>query len=88
MDPAIFYPEDPEKWEQAAFVKELCANCPVRMECIDYSVTSPYTEEGYWGMDPTDRIHLRQLYRSSVAGVEDVLWGVAEALVAADEPIV
>lgn len=84
MDPSIFYPEDPMVWAEAEQVRSLCAACPVRTECIDFSVTSRYQEEGWWGLPPADRKALRGLYRSSVKDYADALEEFSQELGSVD----
>ena len=45
MDTAIFYPTRGEPTEPA---KAICANCPVKAECLDYALTT-FQEHGVWG---------------------------------------
>jgi len=71
LPPAVFYPEDVSQWEHAGLVRDLCASCPVRTECIDYSVTSPYEESGWWGLPPEDREKLRKLYKRSINDITE-----------------
>lgn len=87
LDPAMFFPEDPEKWAEAAQVKAMCAACPVRTQCIDYSVTSPYQEEGYWGISQTDRERLRKTYKHNMDDFTDAIDVVASDLLKMDEVI-
>ena len=45
LDPAIFYPVSEE---DAAEAKAVCANCPVREPCLEYSITAR-EKQGVWG---------------------------------------
>lgn len=46
METDVFFPES---GEPTAAVIAVCAGCPVRSECLDYSMTLPYDTHGVWG---------------------------------------
>lgn len=43
----LFFPEDGHK-EQAARAKQVCAVCPVREDCLEYSLAL-FIRDGVWG---------------------------------------
>ncbi|MGD1012457.1 MAG: WhiB family transcriptional regulator [Acidimicrobiales bacterium] len=45
VDPDIFYPVSEEDSEEA---KAICASCPVRQACLEYSLAAR-EREGVWG---------------------------------------
>jgi len=45
VDPDIFYPVSDDDAEEA---KAICASCPVRQSCLEYSL-SAREREGVWG---------------------------------------
>lgn len=70
LDPDMFYPDEPTMWPEAELVKQLCDMCPVRTQCIDFSVTSKYEEQGWWGISPEDRRQLRREYKAASREVD------------------
>lgn len=46
-DPEVFYP-GPGGHRQARLAKRVCADCPVRSECLDFAVRNGITD-GIWG---------------------------------------
>lgn len=55
----LFYPEDPEKRKQNPKIyrsaKNICANCPVMMECLVHAVETPEPRGVWGGKDPNER---------------------------------
>lgn len=45
VDPALFFPERGEATEPA---KEVCARCPVKLTCLQFSLDSD-EQDGVWG---------------------------------------
>lgn len=45
LDPAVFFPESEEAAEEA---KEICAECPVRIACLEHALAS-HERDGVWG---------------------------------------
>lgn len=45
MDPAEFYPH---RGQMLTSIKHLCADCPVRRECLEHAITTP-EPLGLWG---------------------------------------
>jgi WhiB family redox-sensing transcriptional regulator len=88
VDPDVFFPEDPSVWPHAAIVKATCAGCPVRRQCIDYSLTTPQTEFGYWGLEPADRENLKRLKGTVMDGIEDCLMPFVQVLTESDDILV
>ncbi|HEX9992492.1 MAG TPA: WhiB family transcriptional regulator [Acidimicrobiales bacterium] len=59
-DPAIFFPKpgDPAATKKA---KEVCSDCPVRGECLEFVLWSPDGRWGVWGgTTPLERRRLRR----------------------------
>lgn len=55
-DPELWYPDDrgrggAESSLRTAFAKSICASCPSRLPCLEYSMqTEPgWTKHGIWG---------------------------------------
>jgi WhiB family redox-sensing transcriptional regulator len=46
MDPELWFPEQGGSGAEA---RRICAQCPVRRECLDYAVTQPEVLKGVWG---------------------------------------
>jgi len=62
MDPALFYPE---RGEDVAQAKAICATCPVKAECLAYNL---HEKHGIWGgTSERERRRLRRLKRLSMA---------------------
>ena len=45
LDPEIFYPQAEEEDDEA---KSICAQCPVRVPCLEYAL-SARERDGIWG---------------------------------------
>lgn len=45
LDPAVFFPESEESAEEA---KAICAECPVRIACLEHALAS-HERDGVWG---------------------------------------
>ena len=45
LDPALFYPERGASTKEA---REVCAGCPVRLECLEYALVNG-EKFGIWG---------------------------------------
>jgi WhiB family redox-sensing transcriptional regulator len=45
IDPQVFYPADDDEAEQA---RAICANCEVRVECLEYALARR-EKDGVWG---------------------------------------
>jgi WhiB family redox-sensing transcriptional regulator len=46
VDPAVFYPVSDE--DEALEAKQICAACPVRVACLEYSLAAR-EKHGVWG---------------------------------------
>lgn len=46
VDPAIFFPEKGASTREA---RSVCRVCPVRRECLEAALSSPWEEHGVWG---------------------------------------
>jgi len=76
-DPAIFFPvAGPTVKTDVKRAKEICARCPVRETCLDYSLQLPFPWHGiFGGMTPRERQavgprHTRQIEHGTYAGYE------------------
>jgi WhiB family redox-sensing transcriptional regulator len=47
IDPDVFFPERGDA-EGIRAAKAICANCPVRTDCLDYALEN-HEREGVWG---------------------------------------
>lgn len=57
VDPELFFPELDSIWRVAA-AKKICAECPVKLECLEYAQVNSF-KEGIWGgLSPTERHRL------------------------------
>ena len=68
IDPNLFFPigVTGDAVEQIATAKEICAGCPVQLECLDFAITSNQ-EFGVWGGTSEDeRRVLRRQWRARV----------------------
>lgn len=45
LDPEVFFPESEEAAEEA---KAICAECPVRIACLEHALAS-HERDGVWG---------------------------------------
>ncbi|MCE2855190.1 MAG: WhiB family transcriptional regulator [Ilumatobacteraceae bacterium] len=45
LDPAIFFPDEED---EAEIAKEICAECDVRIACLEYALASR-ERDGVWG---------------------------------------
>jgi len=56
-DPNLFFPNTDA---EAGAAKAVCAECPVRQECLEYAVATRQ-DDGVWGgLDETQRRRLRR----------------------------
>lgn len=56
-----FFPEsDTEEATTDQRARELCASCPVRVECLDYSLTQPERYGRWGGLNEIERAHERR----------------------------
>lgn len=70
----MFYPVDVTgEYDQLSKVQKLCDSCPVKLRCLDYALSQPFDEDGYWGRTtPKDRKALKER-----AGDQHALYGDA-----------
>lgn len=47
-DPEIFFPEKGDIGNRVNEAKQICAECPVRQQCLDYAIANR-EEHGIWG---------------------------------------
>lgn len=53
-DPDLFFPELDSLWK-VSVAKKICAECPVKIECLEYALRNRF-EEGIWGgLSPSNR---------------------------------
>lgn len=63
-EPEVFFPEGFSRKARAdaAKAKEICAQCPVTRECLDYALAQPWITDGIWaGLDVSE---LRRVARN------------------------
>lgn len=62
-DSNIFFPKVNGEWSASNEKKarQICASCPVRVECIDWACSQRWEELGYWGSEPGERRKIRKL---------------------------
>ncbi len=68
IDPNLFFPVGVtgDAVEQIATAKDICSGCPVRLECLDFAITSNQ-EFGVWGGTSEDeRRALRRQWRARI----------------------
>ena len=64
----------PERDVRERKAKEICAQCPVRSECLSYALSKP-ERYGFWaglGEDERDSERRRRMRRAATAGVSAV----------------
>jgi WhiB family redox-sensing transcriptional regulator len=73
QDPELFFPVGtaPSALEQTSRAKDVCGACPVRSDCLDWSLVT-CQDAGVWGgLDEEERRVIRRARRRAVAaGVE------------------
>ena len=65
QDPELFFPigTSPPAAEQTARAKSVCRACPVRAECLEWSLAT-YQDAGVWGgLDEEERREIRRARR-------------------------
>lgn len=62
-DPELFFPKKPDVGEvavtNAKAAKEICATCPVLMECREYALDNPAMQGVWGGMTHPERLRAR-----------------------------
>ena len=77
MDTNIFFPtQGPDMWRRIEEAKAICAECPVRTECLDYAIsfiTGNYISLPgiYGGTTELERRRLWRLARQTTRGEPD-----------------
>jgi WhiB family transcriptional regulator, redox-sensing transcriptional regulator len=74
-DPAIFYPEPTSgrpsrkvQPEEYAAARGFCRSCPVRLDCLDFALTTNQ-DDGMWGdRTPNQRKEMRRKMRARRMG--------------------
>jgi WhiB family redox-sensing transcriptional regulator len=67
-DPELFFPigTSPPAAEQSARAKRICRACPVRAECLEWSLAT-YQDAGVWGgLDEEERREIRRARRRAL----------------------
>ncbi len=59
VDADLFFPVG-EELEKIAAAKSVCATCPVRDDCLQYSIATNQTEGVWGGLTPAERRRLRR----------------------------
>ncbi|MFI9235820.1 WhiB family transcriptional regulator [Streptomyces sp. NPDC053079] len=82
-DVDLFFPvgKDADAMQQAGDAKNICRRCPVRLQCLDYALTSG-EQYGIWGgveadqRCPQDEGDLERLFRSRTEAIDGshLLW--------------
>jgi WhiB family redox-sensing transcriptional regulator len=59
-DPNLFFPEPGNNYKETIkAAKEICASCPIAVQCLQHALTNEY--EGIWGATTTrERKNLRK----------------------------
>ncbi len=58
VDPDLFFPG---RGEPSRPAKEVCAGCPVRVECLEFAMAPPVERFGVWGgMSERERRRIRR----------------------------
>lgn len=56
----LFFPERYESHATITKAKQICADCPVREQCLDYALQLPHPWHGvYAGLTPRQRMKLK-----------------------------
>jgi len=74
-DPELFFPTgtSPGAIEQTARAKSVCSRCPVRPECLGWSLET-FQDAGVWGgLDEEERRQIRRERRRATAASRDDL---------------
>ncbi|SEG72767.1 WhiB family transcriptional regulator, redox-sensing transcriptional regulator [Thermomonospora echinospora] len=67
VDPELFYPinyTSPVMAEQVRSAKSVCAQCPVRAECLDWALRAGEPDGIWGGTTPEERRYLRRPQRT------------------------
>lgn len=60
-DPELFFPETHQAYVQINQAKAICANCDIRMECLQEALTYEYTDGIWGGTTPNERVQIGRL---------------------------
>lgn len=56
----LFFPERYETYSSIKAARQICSACPVREQCLDYSLSLPHPWHGvYAGLTPKQRRNLK-----------------------------
>jgi WhiB family redox-sensing transcriptional regulator len=64
-DPDIFFPEGKDALLKMAMAKEICADCPIVADCLQYAVE--HDEPGIWGGTTEDERKVMRRRRKIIA---------------------
>ena len=69
-DPELWFPVRAEEVNSDAYAQELCAGCPLVIQCLDYALT--YPQHGVWGgMSERSRHNLiRRQHRAAASAAQ------------------
>lgn len=65
-DPELFFPERPGVSPRLA--KQICAGCPVRVECLEYALRNGERFGVWGGLSPKERARLRRVSVGETGG--------------------
>lgn len=77
LDPELFYPA---KGECAREAKAVCAQCPVRLQCLEYAIANDEKFGIFGGLSERERRVIRKERRSAALSrtiPNDILWRTA-----------
>lgn len=59
LDTDLFYPEGKEGYDNLDVLKRVCAECPIKAECLEWALH--YERHGFWGgTSEHDRLPIRR----------------------------
>jgi WhiB family transcriptional regulator, redox-sensing transcriptional regulator len=69
IDTALFFPEEESEHldRQSADAKSVCADCPVKMACLEFALRTNQPDGIWGGMNETERRRERRRRRRSAA---------------------
>lgn len=60
-DPELFFPETQQAYLQINQAKAICANCDIRIECLQEALQYEYTDGIWGGTTPRERVQIGKL---------------------------
>lgn len=58
-DGHLFFPEQSQAWKVPK-AKEICKNCPVRLQCLEYSFENDFEFGTFGGVSAKERLEFKQ----------------------------